>query len=217
MKLNAKTLVKTFALTACAALSLGLSGCSTAQTLAAQFTDTPLPQKVARKLYGTCPSCSWSPKDNCPACREIQNARRNGTDTTVQPRTNSRGLNLSGRGYMVPPSGRMTSSGNPYPVRWFTVDSVPSNDPDVVLAVMLEQKRRIADPELALSYLNAMEAQGVQGTRTNQSTVAQSPRRIRPTSAAAQTFVQPTQTSQPNYPTTAVRNNRASGYGALGY
>jgi len=66
-----KTLTSLLILTACL-----LTGCSTSQTLLSQFSSVPLPNKVARKLYGVCPSCQANPQPNCPACRAIQAERR---------------------------------------------------------------------------------------------------------------------------------------------
>jgi hypothetical protein len=58
---------------------VSLTGCQTSQTLAAQFGITPLPTKVARKLYGTCGTCYMVKSNgqadtnpNCPYCKKIQ-------------------------------------------------------------------------------------------------------------------------------------------------
>jgi hypothetical protein len=74
LKANPKKTISILTAGLLAAACLG--GCCTAQTALAQFTPVPLPRKVAGKLYGTCPACSWRPTPNCPDCKAIQNMRR---------------------------------------------------------------------------------------------------------------------------------------------
>lgn len=228
-----------------------LSGCSTAQTLASQFGVAPLPQRVARKCYGTCPQCSWRPIDNCPQCRQVQTIRREAAGMTrkrfiekygsgpegLVAEMNAKwaaengpanqqaygGFNVSGSGPIVPSSGRVTRSGNPYPVRWFSVDSVPKGNAALAKAILAEQLQRVHDPELAQSYLTAMENERAGGAGWQQPQRAQQSQRpqiaqTQNVNAFANTV--PAQTRVPTSPQaqTGQYNYRGtSGYDALGY
>lgn len=68
--------IQSIALAATAGACLLLTGCTTAQTLVSQFSDVPLPERVARQRYGTCPNCARYPQPNCVDCRRIQIQRR---------------------------------------------------------------------------------------------------------------------------------------------
>jgi hypothetical protein len=71
---KSKTAELVLLIAACLMMVSLLSGCNTAQTLAAQFGAAPLPTTVARKLYGTCGDCDLNP--NCPVCHAVQKYNR---------------------------------------------------------------------------------------------------------------------------------------------
>jgi hypothetical protein len=58
-------------------LALLLGGCNTLGTLASQISETPLPPRVAAKLYGVCPDCHREGVvPGCSQCIVVQQNRR---------------------------------------------------------------------------------------------------------------------------------------------
>lgn len=234
-----KKILATLAVTVASTITLSLTGCTTAQTLAAQFTDVPLPGSVARNQYGTCANCAQNPQPNCIDCRRIQTERRDaaglsnkafvakygnrppapavnaGYAPTRQNRNyqnqNYQNQNYQNQNYqnqdyqnyqnqtnrnsqyypveydgvysnnsaqtnqrrninryIVPDSNRTTSSGTPYPVRWYMPGRPASPDPQVSAAILKEQLVRAeTDPELAESLLDFIDNVRVKEGRAN--------------------------------------------------
>lgn len=58
-------------------LALQLGGCNTLGTLASQISETPLPPRVAAKMYGVCPDCHrGGVVPGCAKCIVVQQNRR---------------------------------------------------------------------------------------------------------------------------------------------